>query len=48
MLGEALGAITALQQETLALRDFGQLALQLTGLTCKYQRRKGGEIGLDG
>jgi hypothetical protein len=32
VLGKALGAIAALQQECPALGDFGELVLQLTGL----------------
>ena len=48
MLGEAFGAVAALQQERLACSDAGQLLLQLARLTCKNQRRKGGELLLDG
>ena len=48
MLGEALGAIAALQQEGLALGDAGQRALQLARLAGKNQRRKAGELLLDG
>ena len=40
VLGEALGAIAALQQEGLAGRDLGQRLLQLARLACKNQRRK--------
>ena len=46
MLGKALGAVAALQQEGLAGRDLGELLLQLARLTCKNQRRKGRETGL--
>ena len=41
MLGEALGAVATLEQESLAIGDAGQLLLQLARLTCKNQRRKG-------
>ncbi len=40
MLGEAFGAIAALEQESPALGDARQFALQLARLTCKNQRRK--------
>ena len=40
MLGEALGAIAALQQESIASRDPPERRLQRTRLTCKNQRRK--------
>ena len=46
MLGEALGAIAALQQEPVTGSDGSKLLLQLARLTCKNQRRKGGETGL--
>jgi hypothetical protein len=45
MLGEALGAIAALQQEGVAFRDIGELLLQAARLTCKNERRKAGELG---
>ena len=44
MLGEALGAVAALQQEGLAGRDRGQLLLQLARLAGEHQRRKGREL----
>ena len=47
MLGEALGAIAALEQEGLALGDLGQGALQLAGFARKHQRGKAGELLLD-
>src|SRR4029079_13323027 len=47
MFGEALGAVTALKQETLALGDLGELALELPGLACKNQRRITGKLLLD-
>jgi hypothetical protein len=40
VLGKALGAIAPLEQEAPAFGNFGQLALQLAGLTGKNQRRK--------
>ena len=46
MLGEALGAIAALQQERVSGSDGCKLLLQLARLTCKNQRRKGRETGL--
>ena len=48
VLGEALGAITALQQESLASRDARKLLLQVAGLACKNQRRKRRKLLLDG
>ncbi len=47
MLGEALGAIAALQQEGLALRNLRQLRLQTARLACKNQRRKGLKLSLN-
>ena len=47
MLGEAFGAIAALQQETLAFADIRQLVLQRARFTCKNQRRIGAQTGLD-
>ena len=47
MLGEALGAVAALKQETLALRNARQLALQLARLTGEDQRRITGKLLLD-
>ena len=46
MLGEAFGAIAALQKEPVSGSDGSKLLLQLARLTCKNQRRKGGETGL--
>ena len=43
MLGEALGAIAALEEECVTGSDSCKLLLQLARLTCKNQRRKGGE-----
>src|SRR5690606_26867062 len=40
MLGEALGAIAALEQEGVAGGDLGELGLQLPRLAGKYQRRE--------
>ena len=47
MLGEALGAIAALQQEGLAGRHARQRLFQVAGLACKNQRRKGRKLRLD-
>jgi hypothetical protein len=47
MLGEALGAIAALEQESLAFGHLGERALQLARLACKNERRKAGELLLD-
>jgi hypothetical protein len=44
----ALGAIAALQQETLPHGDLAQRLLQAARLTCKNQRRKARELPLDG
>src|SRR5690606_27521433 len=41
MLGKALGAITPLQQERLAIGDGGEMLLELARLACKDQRRIG-------
>ncbi len=46
MLGEAFGAIAALQEEPVSGSDGSKLLLQLARLTCKNQRRKGRETGL--
>ena len=47
MLGEAFGAIAALQQEGLAGGDAGELLLQLARFAGENERRKGGELLLD-
>src|SRR5262249_49039246 len=47
MLGEALGAVAALEQEGLASRHTGKLRLQLPRLAGKDERRKGGKLLLD-
>ena len=47
MLGKALGAIAALQQEGLAGRNAGQRLLQIARLAGKHQRRKGRKLRLD-
>ena len=47
VLGEALGAIAALQQESLAGGDPRQRVLQIARLAGKHQRRKGRELLLD-
>ena len=47
MLGKALGAIAALQQEGFARGDARQRFLQVAGLAGKHQRRKRGELRLD-
>ena len=47
VLGEALGAIAALQQERLARRDLRQRLLQVARLAGKNQRRKGRKLRLD-
>ncbi len=44
VLGEAFGAVAALEQEGLALGDRRELLLQLARLTCKNQRRKSREL----
>ncbi len=46
-LGEALGAVAALQQETLAQGDAAERLLEVAGFTCKNQRREGRELALD-
>jgi len=46
--GEALGAITTLQQERASLRHVAQGTLQIARFTCKNERRKGLELVLDG
>src|SRR6185295_14861765 len=46
-LGEALGAVAALQQETFAHGDPAERLLQAARLTGKDQRRKAGELPLD-
>ena len=48
MLGKALGAIAALQQKRIAIGNLAQSALQLPRLACKNQRRKPGQLRLDG
>ena len=47
VLGEAFGAIAALQQEGLAGADARQRFLQAARLTCKNQRRKARKLLLD-
>ena len=47
VLGEALGAVAALQQESLAGGDARELLLQVARLAGKNQRRKGRELLLD-
>ena len=47
MLGEAFGAIAALQQESLAGRDLRQRAFQVARLAGKNQRRKSRKLRLD-
>ena len=47
MLGEALGAIAALQQKRLARGDPGELGLQLARLAGEHQRREGRKLLLD-
>ena len=47
VLGKALGAIAALQQEGFARGDAGQRLFQVAGLAGKHQRRKRGELRLD-
>ena len=47
VLGEALGAVAALQQERLAGGDLGERLLELARLARENQRRKGGELLLD-
>ena len=39
-VGESLGAVTALQHESLTGRHTGHLGAQLVALGCKYQRGK--------
>ncbi len=47
MLGEAFGAVAALEQEGLACGYARKRLFQVAGLTCKNQRRKRGELRLD-
>jgi hypothetical protein len=47
VLGEALGAITALQQKSLTISDARQRPFQVAGFACKNQRRKSRELLLD-
>jgi hypothetical protein len=47
MLGEALCAIAALQQEGVAGGDAGKLGLQLARLAREHQRREGRKLALD-
>jgi hypothetical protein len=47
VLGEALGAVAALEQERLALGDAAERLHQAARLTCKNQRRKRGQLLLD-
>jgi hypothetical protein len=46
-LGEAFGAVAALQQKRTALGHFGKLTAQLPGFTGKHQRRITGQRLLD-
>jgi hypothetical protein len=39
VLGKALGAIAALQQEAVAFRHIGEMLLQTARFTCKDERR---------
>ncbi len=48
VLGKALGAVAALQQEGPALGHFGQLVLQIAGLAGKDQRRELAQLRLGG
>src|SRR5947207_1968686 len=48
MLGETFGTVAALEQETLAFRDPGKLALELPCLAGKDKRRKALENRFDG
>ena len=45
--GKAFGAVTALQQETFARSNFGQIGLQRAGFTGEDQRGKAGERTCD-
>ena len=47
VLGKALGAVAALQQERLAGGNAAQRLFQVAGLTGKNQRRKRGQLRLD-
>ena len=47
MLGEALGAVPALEQEGLARGDAGELGLQLARLSGEHERRKGRKLLLN-
>ena len=47
MLGEAFGAVAALQQEGLACGYARKRLFQVAGLTCKNQRRKRRKLRLD-
>jgi hypothetical protein len=47
VLSEALGAITALQEERIALCDIGQGTLELVRLTGEDQRRERFKPGFD-
>ena len=47
VLGEALGAIAALQQESLAGRDLAERLRQVARLAGEHQRRKGRQLRLD-
>ncbi len=46
-LGEALRAVAALQQETLAHGDLAERLLEIAGFTCKYERREVRDLLLD-
>ena len=47
VLGEAFGAIAALQQECLARRDLGERPLEIARLAGEHQRRKGRKLAFD-
>ena len=46
-IGEAFGAVAALQQETLALRDAAERGLEVARLAGEHQRRIARELALD-
>ena len=47
VFGETFRAIASLQEESFAVGDVGESRLQVAGLTCKYQRRKGRQALFD-
>src|SRR5690606_15119989 len=47
MFREAFGAVAALKEKCVTGSHAGKLLLQLARLTCKNERRKAGELGLD-